>query len=465
MTAIKFGTDGWRAIIADTYTLDNLSRVTQATIRCVQAHFDKPTVVIGYDCRFGGQMFAEAVAIQCAEQGVKALLSPGYASTPMVSLATLQRQCSMGIVITASHNPPEYNGFKLKGHFGGPAFPSIISEVESLIPDEACRPTTSLQAQLDAGWVEYYDMEALYINHLKQSFDLKKIRQSGLKIGYDAMYGAGQRVMHRLFPEAHFLHTGWNPGFEGQAPEPIEKNLQPFQQLIRAQGLDYGLATDGDADRIGLFDEEGNFVDSHHLLLLAQQYLFHDKNLRGKIVYTFSCTGKIEQMARQNGLPTEQTKIGFKYIGEIMANEPVLVGGEESGGLAVAGHIPERDGIYIGLLILEMMAARGKKLTELVQDLYAEVGAFSVQRVDLHVEEEKKHRIMLYCKGGKYTRFGTYAVERTEDLDGYKFHLGAGRWVLVRPSGTEPLLRVYAEGANRAEAEAILAATTAELSR
>jgi phosphomannomutase len=170
-------------------------------------------------------------------------------------------------------------------------------------------------------------------------------------------------------------------------------------------------------------------------------------------------------MARQNGLPTEQTKIGFKYIGEIMANEPVLVGGEESGGLAVAGHIPERDGIYIGLLILEMMAARGKKLTELVQDLYAEVGAFSVQRVDLHVEEEKKHRIMLYCKGGKYTRFGTYAVERTEDLDGYKFHLGAGRWVLVRPSGTEPLLRVYAEGANRAEAEAILAATTAELSR
>lgn len=462
---IQFGTDGWRAIIADTYTLDNLSRVTQATILYLQQQHDKPSVMIGYDCRFGSRMFAEAVATQCAQQGVKAFISPDFASTPMVSLATLQRQCSMGIVITASHNPPEYNGFKLKGSFGGPAFPSIISAVESLIPDSPCRPTASFDELLAQRAIEYYDMEALYINHLKQSFDLEAIRNSGLKIGYDAMYGAGQQVMRRLFPQAELLHCSMNPDFEGQAPEPIEKNLKPFQELIRLKGLQFGLATDGDADRIGLFDEQGNFVDSHHIMLLAQHYLYHEKGQRGKIVYTFSCTSKIARLAEKNGLPTEETKIGFKYIGEIMANEKVLVGGEESGGMAVAGHIPERDGIYMGLLMLEMMAARGKTLTQLVKDLYDEIGEFSVQRHDLHVAEDKKRRIMLYCENGKYTQFGPYTVANTQNLDGYKYHLGNGKWVLVRPSGTEPVLRVYAEGSSETEAQDILSAVVAELSR
>ncbi|MBX3101761.1 MAG: phosphoglucomutase/phosphomannomutase family protein [Bacteroidetes bacterium] len=462
---IKFGTDGWRAIIADTYTLDNLSRVTAATADYVKAHFPQnPSVMIGYDCRFGGPLFARAVANQLAQAGIKAFISPDYASTPMVSLATLQRQCSLGIVITASHNPPEYSGFKLKGHFGGPAFPALISEVESLIPQEPRRVPDHFETLLQSRQIEYYDMEALYINHLKQSFDLNAIRQSGLRIGYDAMFGAGQGAMRKLFPQAHLLHCELNPSFEGTAPEPIEKNLAPFRELIRTQNLDFGLATDGDADRIGLFDEEGNFVDSHHIMLLAQQYLYQDKGLRGKIVYTFSCTDKIRQMAEKHGLPHEQTKIGFKYIGEIMANEQVLVGGEESGGMAVAGHIPERDGIYMGLLMLEMMARRGKTLTQLVQELYAYIGAFSVQRYDLHIDEDKKHRVMLYCQGGKYQQFGAFTVERTEDLDGYKFHLGEGRWVMVRPSGTEPLLRVYAEGHSRQEADAILEAAVAVLS-
>jgi phosphomannomutase len=272
------------------------------------------------------------------------------------------------------------------------------------------------------------------------------------------MYGAGQGVMRKLFPHAELLHCSLNPGFAGQAPEPIEKNLQPFAERIRSQGLDFGLATDGDADRIGLFDEKGQFVDSHIIMLLAQWYLYQDKGQRGKIVYTFSCTDKIRQMAEKHGLPWEMTKIGFKYIGEIMANEAVLVGGEESGGMAVAGHIPERDGIYMGLLMLEMMARRGRTLTQLVQDLYDYIGPFSVQRHDLHIDDDKKHRVMLYCQGGKYQQFGTYAVTRTEDVDGFKFHLGEGRWVMVRPSGTEPLLRVYAEGHNRQEADAILAA-------
>ena len=462
---IKFGTDGWRAIIADTYTLDNLSRVTAATAAYVKAHHPaNPSVMIGYDCRFGGAMFARAVANQLAQLGVKAFLSPDYASTPMVSLATLQRQCSLGIVITASHNPPDYNGFKLKGHFGGPAFPAIISEVEGSIPDAPQRMPDRFEELLAQRQIEFYDMEALYLNHIKQSFDLEAIHKSGLKIGYDAMYGAGQGVMRKLFPHAELLHCTLNPGFEGQAPEPIEKNLQPFAERIRSQGLDFGLATDGDADRIGLFDEKGQFVDSHIIMLLSQWYLYQDKGQRGKIVYTFSCTDKIRQMAEKHGLPWEMTKIGFKYIGEIMANEAVLVGGEESGGMAVAGHIPERDGIYMGLLMLEMMARRGRTLTQLVQDLYDYIGPFSVQRHDLHIDDDKKHRVMLYCQGGKYQQFGTYVVTRTEDVDGYKFHLGEGRWVMVRPSGTEPLLRVYAEGHNRQEADAILAAAVQVLS-
>ncbi|HHG86485.1 MAG TPA: phosphoglucomutase/phosphomannomutase family protein [Bacteroidetes bacterium] len=463
MKTIKFGTDGWRAIIGDEYTVENLIRVTEGMATWLKKNFAQPSVLIGYDCRFNGRYFNNHVANVMAQQGVNVFIASDFVSTPMVSLAVHKRQLSAGIVITASHNPPEYSGFKIKGEFGGPAYPAIIDEVESYIPEVPGIYENNFEAMRDAGQIQYFDMEAVYLNHIRQNFDLEAIKASGLKFGYDAMYGAGQSAFRKLLPEARFLHAEFNPSFLGTAPEPIEKNLGEFQQVIRDEGLDLGIATDGDADRIGMFDENGDFVDSHHLLLLLIHYLHKVKGLQGKVVTTFSVTPKVAKMCELYGLPVEITKVGFKYICEIMLNEDVLVGGEESGGLAVTGHVPERDGIYIGMMVAEMMAKSGKKLTELVREIYDVVGAFNFQRNDLHLPGVQKDAIVARMKSDPYSEFGAYKVERVETLDGYKFFLPNEEWVMIRPSGTEPVLRIYAESSTREGAEAILKATISSI--
>jgi phosphomannomutase len=456
MQPIKFGTDGWRAIIAESYTIDNLIRVSEGMAAWLKASFKKPSVMIGYDCRFGGQLFSNTVARVMASHGIQVFVAQRFVSTPMVSLSVAKRQVSAGVVITASHNPPEYNGFKIKGDFGGPALPGTVADVEARIPDVPGIYSQTFEELESQGLIQHFDMESVYLNHIRENFDIQLIEDSGLKIGYDAMYGAGQRAFKKLFPNATTLHADYNPSFMGTAPEPIEKNLGEFQALIRSAGLDYGLATDGDADRIGLFDENGVFVDSHHIILLLIHYLHKIKGMHGKVVYTFSVTPKVDKIARLYGLPVECTKVGFKYICEIMLQEDVLVGGEESGGIAIAGHVPERDGIYIGLTILEMMARSGKRLTELVQEIYDIVGAFNFQRRDLHLPEAEKNAIVARLKSAPYEAFGPYKVLKTQDLDGYKFDFADEQWVMIRPSGTEPVLRIYAESGTRAGAEAIL---------
>ena len=262
---------------------------------------------------------------------------------------------------------------------------------------------------------------------------------------YDAMYGAGQNVIRRLFPNAHLLHCEYNPSFMGQAPEPIHRNLGELSNVLKeSSSLNLGLANDGDADRIGLYDENGEFVDSHHILLLLLYYLKEYKNLDGKVITTFSVTNKMNQLAALYNADLETTKIGFKYIAEIMTKEDVLVGGEESGGIAVKGHIKERDGVWMGLMIMEFMAKSGKSLTELIQLIYDKVGAFKFDRDDLHLEESQKLAIMEKCQNGEIKLIGGREVIRTEDLDGYKFFVSDDEWLMVRPSGTEPILRVYA---------------------
>jgi phosphomannomutase len=463
MSKIKFGTDGWRAIIDQEFTFENLTRVTEGMAAWMKANFSEPSVMIGYDCRKNGPEYCLHAANVMAHHGIKVFIPPHFVSTPMVSLAVHKRQIDAAIVLTASHNPPEYNGFKIKGSFGGPAFPATIEEVESRIPDVAGVYHDQLEEFRKQGLVQYFDMESVYLNHVRDTFDIDLIQNSGMKIGYDAMFGAGQRAFRKLMPAATFLHADYDTSFQGTAPEPIERNLGEFQALIRSKGLDIGLATDGDADRIGLFDEDGNFVDSHHILLLLIHYLHKVKGLQGKVVYTFSVTPKVGKLCRLYGLDSEVTKVGFKYICEIMMNTNVLVGGEESGGIAVTGHVPERDGIYIGLTIMEMMARSGKKLTELVQEIYSIVGAFSFQRRDLHLENSQKDRIVEGMKTGKWKQFEGYQVQRMEDLDGFKFFLDSEQWVMIRPSGTEPVLRIYAESATREGAEAILDATIATI--
>lgn len=463
MIQIRFGTDGWRAIIAKDFTVANVERVSYATSEWLKTHYKNPSITLGNDCRFGGKLFSETVAKIMAVQGVKVYMAENdFVSTPMISLATTLLKTSAGIIITASHNPPEYNGFKIKADYGGPATPQVIEEIENLILDHSPLHPLSIEEYKKQGLIEMVDMETMYCDHIEKNFDLKAIRNSGMNFAYDAMYGAGQNVMRRILPDATFLHCEYNPSFDNQAPEPIHKNLHELSEMLKIAGnIDSALATDGDADRIGLYDNEGDFVDSHHIILLLIQYLKKYKKLDGQIITTFSCTQKIQDLCSKYNLPHTITKIGFKYICELIMEKkhPFLVGGEESGGIAVAGHIPERDGIWIGLTIWEFMAKTGKSLRELIQEVYAEIGSFAVERYDLHLEEALKQKIITNCQSGKYKSFDAYEVEKTENMDGFKFHFKNGEWVMIRPSGTEPVLRIYAEASNSEKSFAILDAT------
>jgi phosphomannomutase len=468
MSTIKFGTDGWRAIIADDFTVENVKRVAYATALWLKQNFENPSAVVGCDPRFAGPMFADVTTTVLASQGIKVFRAENiFISTPMISLGTVRKGASAGIIITASHNPPAYNGYKIKAFYGGPATPDDIEKVESQIPESISLQLKSVKDYVADGIVEYINLEDMYVDHAEKSFDIPAIRDSGLQWAYDAMYGAGQNVMRRLFPDITFLHSDYNPSFDGQAPEPIQRNLQEFEQLIKlSEGeIASGLVTDGDADRIGLYDGDGNFVDSHHILLLLIHYMYKVKGEKGEVYSTFSCTSKIQKLCDAYGLNNTVTKIGFKYICDLIVNsgKPFMVGGEESGGIAVNGHIPERDGVWIGLMIWEFMAKSGRSLRDLVNEIYDVVGKFAVERYDLHVTEELKQQIISNSKTGKYQGFGNLKVVRTEDLDGFKFFFEDETWVMIRPSGTEPVLRVYCEAPTTAESFKILDIVKADL--
>jgi phosphomannomutase len=469
MTKIKFGTDGWRAIIAKDFTVDNVARVTLGSVEWLKQNFDNPSVVVGHDCRYAGELFAETTAKVFANAGIKVYLAKGPVSTPMVSLGTLNQKASLGIVITASHNPPTYNGYKLKGHFGGPLLPKEIQEVEDLIPDTNSVDLDGLDIEeLKAkGLIEYIDLETMYVDHVEASFDMDSIRNSDMSFAYDAMYGSGQDVMRRLLPDIDFLHCEHNPGFNGTAPEPIHRNLVEFSEMIKmADGqINCGLATDGDADRIGLYDSEGNFVDSHHIILLLIKYLVEEKKYTGKVVNAFSVTPKVKKMCDHYGLDYEVTKIGFKYIAGIMLTDDVLLGGEESGGIATKGHIPERDGIWMGLIIWEYMVKSGRTLEDLIEDVYEIVGSFKFERIDMHLKEEEKLAIVANCENGTYKSFGDLEVRRVENVDGFKYFFDNDEWVMIRASGTEPVLRTYAESSSNEGAFKILEKVHAEFKK
>lgn len=458
MGKIKFGTDGWRAIIAQEYTVDNVARVSIATAKWVKENFDDPTIVIGHDCRFAGALFANTAAKVFLSEGVKVKLANGFISTPMISLAAVKLKCSLGVVITASHNPPSYNGFKLKSHHGGPLAPELVQEIEDIIPEQHEVALSSISLENDL--LEVVDLETMYVEHAKANFDLEAIQNSGLTLAYDAMYGSGQNALKRLLPNIEFLHCDYNPSFMGQAPEPIAKNLKELESFIKDHGrIDCALATDGDADRIGLFNGAGEFIDSHHIILLLVHYLVKYKGLTGKVATAFSTTPRVEKMASHYNLPSEVVKIGFKYIASIMVEEDVLVGGEESGGIATKGHIPERDGIWMGLIIWEFMAKSGKSLDDLIDEVYEIVGPFKFERSDLHITEDLKLKIVQNCEDGVYKSFGKYTVKEVGTIDGFKFYFDENRWMMIRPSGTEPVLRTYAEAPTLDEVREILKIT------
>lgn len=456
MTNIQFGTDGWRAGIAREFTVDNVARVAEASAMWALKRNPEASVVIGHDCRFGGELFAQTVAKVFLHHKVKVYLANSFVSTPMISLAAKMLNTTLGVIITASHNPPGDNGFKLKGGYGGPLLEEDIKAVEAMIP-ERMNPDYEAVIPGSSGLFQEVNLDDMYCDYLAEHFDLEFIRRSGLQFAFDAMYGSGQNIMRRLFPGVLLLHCERKPLFDGVSPEPLLRNLYEFAGIIRQKGnIDCGLAVDGDADRIALFDKQGNYIDSHHVILLLIHYLNHYKNLKGKVATGFSSTVKINKLCEVYDLPLEVVKIGFKHICGLMLKENILVGGEESGGIAVTGHIPERDGIYNGILLWEALAKTGKTLRELIDEIYAITGPFAFERSDLRISQKDKDRIVKNCKEGVYKRFGQYKVVRTEDLDGYKYYFSEHQWLMIRPSGTEPVLRTYAEGKTTSEALHIL---------
>jgi len=465
MNKIKFGTDGWRAIIAKDFTVDNVQRVAKATADWVKKQDEHAKIVLGYDCRFGGYMFCEAAINVFCSNGIKVFFDKHFVSTPMISLAARDLGCEVGVIITASHNPPAYNGYKLKSKHGGPLIQKYVSEVETLIPDSCSVEEKSLEEWEVQGLLEFVDLETRYFEHVSNYFDLEALNEaSEMVVAYDAMYGAGQDIFPRIMPHGDFLHCEYNPSFHGQAPEPIAKNLKELENYIKEmKHVDLGFATDGDADRIGLYNGAGKFIDAHHIILILIHILHKYKEQTGKVVIAFSVSDKVKKLCEIYNLPLEVTKIGFKHICEVMQNEDVLVGGEESGGIAVTGHIPERDGIWDGLVIIEHLIQHEQTLQELIEEVYELVGKFFYDRNDLHLKEEQKLQIIANCKSGMYKDFGGIPVAKVDDLDGFKFYLQDEETVLVRASGTEPVLRIYAEGSSEERVQIILEKVKATL--
>ena len=460
--SIKFGTDGWRAIIAKDYTVNNVCRVSQAVSKWLLKNNSNPSVVIGFDCRFGGKLFSDTASKVFIKNGIKVISSNYFITTPMISLATKQLNASIGVVITASHNPPSYNGYKLKASFGGPLLPKEISEIENLIDDKFHDDLSFISLENNDKY-KIVDIEKLYYDEVVKNFDIDLINDSNLKLAYDAMYGSGMFIAKRILRNAKFLHCDWNPSFGNIAPEPIHRNLSEFSQFIVNNKIDCGLATDGDADRIGLYNSKGEFVDAHHIILLVIHYLVKYKKMSGKVVTAFSCSVKVKKLCEFYNLEHETVKIGFKHIAGKMVTEDVLLGGEESGGIAIKGHVPERDGIWIGLLLFEYMASSGKSLDDLINEVYDIVGSFSFERIDLHLDNKKKEDVIEKCQNDQFSSFGEFTVKKIEKTDGYKFFFNDDTWLMIRPSGTEPVLRTYSEAPTREMALKILESAQSEI--
>ncbi len=464
---IKFGTDGWRAVISENFTFHNLRLVAQAIADFVrEIEPDSPAVVVGFDTRFLSDRYAMEVARVMAGNGIHAWLARGDAPTPAVSYAVVHKQATAGVMITASHNPPRYNGVKLKAAYGGSASPAQNKRIEALLDRnlEAARGPNlmALEQALDSGLVVKFDPNWAYYEHLSALVNLDIISGGELRIVADGMYSAGRGVLGEILTRTRShvenIRAEMNPGFGGIHPEPIARYLGLLMSTIQAGHWDIGLATDGDADRIGAVDAQGAFVDPHRIFSLILRYLIEGRGWRGKVVRSVSTTRMIDRIAARHDLPLVETPVGFNHIADHMLAGGVLMGGEESGGMSIQGHIPEGDGILMGLLLLEVMANAGKPLHELTDDLLAEYGPAEYARTDLKIKRPvQKSELVERLHREAPTAIGGVTVDNIQTLDGIKYYLQDGSWLLIRPSGTEPVLRVYAEAPDGDRVRALLA--------
>jgi alpha-D-glucose phosphate-specific phosphoglucomutase len=450
-TPIKFGTDGWRGIIADDYTFENVRRVGSAIAHYVHENEDATKgLVIGYDTRFGSRAFAEAISEVLATAGITVHLSDDYTPTPALSYAVVNLGAAGGVMITSSHNPYNWNGVKYKAGYGGSATPAIIKSIESALDAPVIERL--------GGCVSAADFKTPYVAAVKKFVDLAAIRKAGFRFAVDAMYGSGRGVLKQIFTENGIEHIEirgeLNPLFPGINPEPILPHIALLQESVVREHCQAGMATDGDADRLGAVAEDGSFVDSHKIFSVILEWLLKRKQWPGEVVRAFNTTRMIDRISAKYGRKMHECGIGFKYICDLMLERDILIGGEESGGIGIRRHLPERDGILNSLLLANIMADEGKALGQLVQDLQQEYGQHHYARTDLRLTQEVKDEAMRRVEA-KPAKLGSFKVLKIETLDGVKFFLdaptngnGAEAWVLVRSSGTEPLLRIYCEAAS-----------------
>ena len=460
MDKIKFGTDGWRGLIAKDFTFANVRRVTEAIAQYIHEEGDASKgFVVGYDTRFLSEDFAKCASEVVASAGIPVMLADRATPTPAVSYAVVARQAAGAIMITASHNPWRWNGLKIKAPCGGSAAPSVIRKVEVHLR-RLDRAGTRARKRRPAS-VEVLNLVGPYRERIKTFVHLDKIRSSGRRFVIDPMYGAGSGCLAGIFGEAGIpyreIHAEQNPLFPGMNPEPILPNVEQLRHAVLEGGYDAGLATDGDADRLGAVDRSGTFIDSHKIFCILLKYLAEDRGLRGEVVKTVSTTEMVTKLARKYGFPLHVTPIGFKYICELMLTRDILIGGEESGGIGIRGHLPERDGILNSLLLAEVMALRGRTLGELVQELTEEFGPHCYGRHDLEIDKKVAQRIVRLVGQNKLKRVAGLKVTSVDCLDGAKMRFGDSAWLLVRASGTENLLRLYAEAPSEAQVKALLA--------
>lgn len=459
MDKIKFGTDGWRAVIAKDFTIQNIIKISLATALWLTRKYKNPTAVIGYDCRFGGEMFMEATAKVLASKGIRVFVAERFVTTPMVSLGVVKLKAECGIIITASHNSSEYNGFKLRGEHGGPMFEKDLKDVENLISNdiEIDLELLNWNYLLEQGLINYIDLESIYLKDIRDNFNLVEIAESGLKFGFDAMFGSGQNIITKLIPKIHTLHCEVNPSFRGIRPEPVRKNLHELIELVWSKkNMDCSLAVDGDGDRIAMLDKDAGFYDANHLLLLLIHYLAGYKQLRGKVVVSFSTTAKIEKICKHYDLEMIRTRVGFKDASKIMTEEQVLIAGEESGGIAFGSTIPERDAIRAGLMIFQWLVESGKSLKALYNEVLSITGHFAYERANLELNRNARNKVMERCGNGDFSHFGRFTVDRFEVFDGFKFFFNENDWLMIRSSGTEPVIRLYAEAESEEVAQEII---------
>jgi alpha-D-glucose phosphate-specific phosphoglucomutase len=451
---IKFGTDGWRGIIADDFTFENVRRVAGAIASYVLKNEDRERgLIIGYDTRFASQRAAQVVAEVIAKAGIPIKLANDYTPTPAISLAVKQQGAAGGVVVTSSHNPWNWNGVKFKGKFGGSATPAIMRKVEAELYADAM-PKASKAAK-----IEEVDLKQAYIEAICRFADMNLISKADFNFAVDSMYGSGRGVLTKIFSEHKINYVAirqeLNPLFPDINPEPIEPHTAMLQSTVVKERCHAGLATDGDADRIGAVAEDGSFVDSHKCFSILLRWVLERKKWPGDVVRAFNTTRMLDRIAAKYGRKLFECSIGFKHIADLMMEREIAMGGEESGGIGYGRYIPERDGILNCLLLANVMAEESKPLGQLVADLQREFGPHYYGRRDLHISDDRKQRAIRRAQAESTTQLGPFRVLRKEGLDGIKFFLdaptdgnGAEPWVLFRASGTEPLLRVYAEAAS-----------------